>query len=80
MAELEEGFLDAPGGGGCDALVDGQGLPQEGGGFGAVAVVEVAVAGSFQGACFLRGGAELAGDGQGPGVVVAGLAAVGGPR
>ena len=33
LAELDEGFLDAPGGGGSDALVDGEGLPQAGGAF-----------------------------------------------
>ena len=78
MAELGEGFLDAPGGGGCDALVDGKGLVQAGSAFAGVAVAEVAVADAFQGACFLRGGAELAGDGQRLGVVVAGEAAIGG--
>ena len=46
---------------------------------GGVAVAEVAVADAFQGACFLCGGAELAGEGQRLGVVVAGLAAIGGP-
>ena len=53
--ELDERFLDAPGGGGSYALVDGEGLPQAGGAFTGVAVVQVAVADSFQGACFLRG-------------------------
>ena len=42
-----------------------------------VAVAEVAVADAFQGACFLRGGAEVAGDGQRLGVAVAGLAVCG---
>jgi len=46
---------------------------------GGVAVAEVAVADAFQGACLFRGGAEVAGDGQRLGVVVAGLAAVDGP-
>jgi hypothetical protein len=61
LAELEEGFLDAAGGGGCDALVDGQGLLQAGGGFAGVAVAKMAAPGAFQGACFLEGGAEVAG-------------------
>ena len=49
MPELDEGFLDAPGCGGCDALVDGQCLLQAGGAFAGVAVLEVAAAGAFQG-------------------------------
>jgi hypothetical protein len=61
LSELEEGFLDAPGGGSSGALVDGEGLPQAGGGFAGVAVVQVAVADSFQGACFLQGCAAIAG-------------------
>ena len=60
MPELGEGFLDAPGGGGADALVDGQGLLQAGGGLAGVAVAEVAVPDAFQGPCFLGGGAEEA--------------------
>ena len=70
-----EGLLDAAGGGGADALVDRQCLLQAGGALAGMAVVEVAVADSFQGACFVREGAEVAGDGQRLGVVVAGLAA-----
>jgi hypothetical protein len=69
--ELEEDFLDAPGGRGCDALVDGHGLPQAGGAFAGVAAAEVAAADAFQSACFLRRGAEFAGDGQRLRVVVA---------
>ena len=69
-----EGFPDAPGGGGADALVDRECLPQVRGGLAGVAVLEVAVADSFQGACFLWGRADVAGDGQRPGVLVAGLA------
>jgi hypothetical protein len=76
---LEEGFLDAPGGGGCDVLVDGKCLLQAGGAFAGVAVAEMAVADAFQGACLFQGGADFAGDGQRLGVVVAGLAAIGGP-
>ena len=48
-----EGFLDALGGGGADALVDRKGLPQADGGLGGVAVLKVAVAGAFQSTCFL---------------------------
>src|SRR5262249_30765527 len=79
LPELVEGCLDAPGGGGCDVLVEGKCLFQAGGGFAGAAVAEVAVAHAFQGACFLCGGADLAGDGQRLGVVVAGLVAIVGP-
>ena len=72
MPELEESFLDAPGGGDCDALVDGQGTLQAGGGFAGVAAAKMAAADSFQGPCLLREGAEVAGDGQGLGVAAAG--------
>jgi hypothetical protein len=68
-----EGLLDAAGGGGSDALVDRQCLPQAGGAFAGVAVLEVAAADSFQGTCFLKGSMEFAGDGQRLVVVVAGL-------
>lgn len=47
-----EGVLDALGAGGSDVLVDGERLFQVGGGFMSVAVLEVAAADSFQGACF----------------------------
>ena len=77
---VAEGVLDAAGGGGSDALVDRQGLPQAGGGLAVVAVLEVAAADSFQGACFVRGRAEVAGDGQRLGVLVAGLPGGRGPR
>ena len=46
---------------------------------GSVAVVQVAVADAFQSACLLKRDAEVAGDGQGLGVVVAGLLAGFGP-
>lgn len=75
---VAQGVVDVPSGGGTDALVDRERLPQAGGGFGGVAVQEVAVAESFQGTRFLKRGAEVAGDGQRLGVVVAGLAAIGG--
>jgi hypothetical protein len=55
-----EGVLDAPRGGGADALVDRQRLPQVRGGLAGVGVVQVGLAEPFQGACFLRGRAELA--------------------
>src|SRR5262249_41967521 len=73
-----ESLLDAPGGGGADALVDRLCLLQGRGGLAGVALLEVAVADSFQGACFLGRRADVAGDGQRPGVLVTGLAA--GPR
>jgi len=72
---LLEGFLDAPGGGmGSDALIDGECLLQVGGGLAAVPVVEVAAAGSFEGAGLFQRRANVAGDGQRLPVVVAGLA------
>jgi len=74
-----EGFLDAPRAGGSDALVDRECLPQVLHGSAGIAVVEVAVADSFQGARFLWGRVDVAGDGERPGVVVAGLRGVGGP-
>ena len=49
-----EGLLDALGGGGADALVDRQCLPQVRGGLAGVGVLQVGLAESFQGACFLR--------------------------
>jgi hypothetical protein len=58
-----EGFSHALGGGGSDALVDGQCLPQGGGGPAGVAVVEVAGADALQGAGFFRCRADVAGDG-----------------
>jgi len=74
-----DGLLDAPRGGGADALVDRECLLQVGGGLAGVAVLQVAVAESFQGACFFGGRAEVSGDGQGLGVVLAGLGGVCGP-
>ena len=71
---LLEGFLDPPGGGGADALVDRECLLQVDRGLAGVTVVEVAVADAFQGARFLQRRADAAGDGQRLAVVVAGLA------
>ena len=45
---VTERFLDALGLGASDALVDREGMPQVRGGFGRVAVLEVASADSFQ--------------------------------
>ena len=53
-----EGFLDAAGGGGADTLVDRECLPQVLRGLTGVAVLQVAVAESFQGAGFLWGRAN----------------------
>ena len=39
-----ENFLDAPGAGGSDALVDAEGVPQVGGGLAGVAVCEARLA------------------------------------
>jgi hypothetical protein len=49
-------------------------LLQQRGGLAEVAVLQVGLAESFQGACFFEGRAEVAGDGQRLGVVAAGLA------
>lgn len=75
-----EGFLDALGGGGADALVDRECLPQVFRGLAGVAVLELAVADSLQGAGLFRGRAEAAGDDQGPDVLVACLAGGRGPE
>ena len=60
---LAQGFLDTPGAGCSETLVDGEGLLEVDGGFAGKAVLEVGVADSFQGSCFLQGCADLAGDG-----------------
>src|SRR5262249_39053230 len=69
-----EGLLGGVGGGGADGLVDRQCLAQVRGGFTGIAVLKVGLAESFQGASFLKGHAEVAGDGKRPGVTFAGLA------
>jgi hypothetical protein len=71
---VPEGFLYVLGAGGADALVDGECLLQVCGGLAEVALSEVAVADSFEGACLLWGRADVASDGQRPGVLVVGLA------
>jgi hypothetical protein len=58
---LAQGVLDALIAGVSDALVDRECLPQVLGGLAGVAVVKVAVADSFQGACFFQGAAEVSG-------------------
>jgi hypothetical protein len=75
LPDLVEGFLDAPGAGGADALIDGKCLFQAGGGFAGVAVMQVAVSDALPGSCFLQRRAEVDGDGQRLDVVVTGLAA-----
>jgi hypothetical protein len=62
-----------------DALVDREGLTQTILAFAVVAAVDVGPAESFEGACFFWGCADVAGDGQRPGVVLEGLRGVGGP-
>jgi hypothetical protein len=66
-----EGVVDARGGGGSDALVDGQGLAQERDALVVVAVAQIAAAGPFQGARLFQRCADLAGDGQGLGWTLA---------
>lgn len=56
-----EGVLNAPGSGGSDALVDQERLPQVRDGLARVMVLEVALADSFQTACF-PGEAKVAND------------------
>ena len=73
-----EGFLDLPGTGSSNALIDRQCLPQVRGGLAAVTVLEVGAADALQGACFLEGHAEMTRDGERLGVLVAGPAAGGG--
>ena len=58
-----QGFLDSLRGWGADALVDRQCLLQVRGGLTGVAFAEVGLAESFQGARFLWGRVEVAGDG-----------------
>jgi len=72
-------FLDALCAGAIDALVDRECQPQVGGSFAQVAVLDVGLGDSVQGACLLGGRADVAGDGQRPGVLVAGLAGGRGP-
>jgi hypothetical protein len=76
---VAEGLLDTLRIRGSDALVDGQCLLQVAGGFAGVAVVQVGPADSFQGACLLQRGLDVAGDGQRLAVVAEGLLAVRGP-
>jgi hypothetical protein len=71
-AVLAESFPDAVSAWGTDALVDRQCLPQIYRAFGGVAILHVALADSFKRAGFLKGCADVAGDGQCLGVVVAG--------
>src|SRR5262249_21196554 len=61
---LPQGFLDARGAGGADALVDRECLLQVGGALAGVAFLKVALADSFQGECFFQGHADVAGDGE----------------
>jgi hypothetical protein len=67
-------LLDAPRVRGLDAFVDGECVPQVHRGLAGVAVVELAVADTFQGAGFLEGCADLGGYGERLAVMVAGLA------
>src|SRR5215472_9405330 len=75
-----EGFLDPPCGGGSDALVNGECLLQVREGLTEVAVLQVGLAKSLQGACFFQRRTEVARDRQRLGVVLAGLAGGPGPR
>src|SRR5487761_18107 len=75
-----ECFLDAETVRSSDASVDRKCLPQVGAAFLEVVIVQVTAADAFKGACFLKRRADIAGDGERLGVLVAGLAGGGGPR
>jgi hypothetical protein len=68
-------LLDALGTGCSDALVDTECLPQVSDACACVAVLEVATADAFQGACFLQRRTDGAGNGKRLFVVVGGLLA-----
>jgi len=74
LAWVAEGFPDALGSRCADALVDREGLTQAVQALVVVAVLDVGAAKSLESARFLWGGADVAGDGQRPGVLVAGPA------
>jgi hypothetical protein len=69
-----QGLVDAERRRDANALVDGECLLQVAGGLAGVSVLQVGPAESFQGACFLKDRAEVAGDGQRLDVMLAGLA------
>src|SRR5262252_4984167 len=77
-AWADEGFPDALGGRRADALVDREGLTQTVQALVVVVVLDVGPAESFEGTCFLGGRSDVPGDGQRPGVLVAGQAGGGG--
>src|SRR6202050_5857950 len=66
-------LLGALGAGGADALVDRECLPQGCSGLAGLAFLQVTVADSLPGACFLWGRAGVAGDGPRLAVLGAGL-------
>src|SRR5262249_10256366 len=74
-----QGFADALGACASDPLVDREGLLEGVHGVAGVGVLQVAVADSLQGPCFLQGCADLAGERQRPAVVVAGMGGGRGP-
>jgi hypothetical protein len=71
---LVEGFIHVPGSGRSEALADGECLPQAGGDPGGVAVLKVGPADAFQSSCLLEWPADITGDGERLGMMVAGLA------
>src|SRR5215831_20452672 len=77
---LAQGFLDALGAGGSDALIDPECLAQVVQALAGEAILKVAVADAFEGACFLKGDADVAGEDERLIVMVAGLAGGRGPR
>ena len=68
------------GAGRSDALVDPQCLAQVAQALARVAILEVAVADAFEGACFLKGDAGVAGEDERLIMMVASLADGRGPR
>src|SRR5215831_3403454 len=80
QADPLQGVLDAPVAGIADALVDRECLSQARGPFAGVTVLEISVTDSFQGTCFLKRRAELAGDDERLMVMFAGLLGRRGPQ
>ena len=77
---LAQGFLDALGARGSDALIDTKCLAQAVQALARVPILQVAVGDAFEGACFLKGDADVAGEDERLIVMVAGLAGGRGPR
>ena len=77
---LAQGFVDALGARGSDALIDTKCLAQAVQALARVPILQVAVGDAFEGACFLKGDADVAGEDERLIVMVAGLVGGRGPR